>query len=78
MAKLRKNRFFKALSLALTLVILTGVFASCGKEPEEETTTTTAPPTTQAPTTEPYLTGNINPLTGEANYPEALLKNRPV
>ncbi len=78
LAKLRKNRFFKVLSLALTLVILTGVFAGCGKEPEEETTTTTTPPTTQAPTTEPYLTGNINPLTGEANYPEELIKNRPV
>ncbi len=80
MVKLRKNKFFKAISLALTLIILTGVFAGCGKEPVEETTTTatTTPPTTQAPTTEPYLTGNINPLTGEANYPEELLKNRPV
>ena len=67
LAKLKKNSFFKALALMLTLVILAGVFAGCGKEVEEETTTqTTTPPTTQAPVTEPYLSGNINPLTGEA------------
>ena len=78
MANLRKNRIFKTLAIALTLAILTGLFAGCGKEVEEETTTTTAAPTTQAPATEPYLTGSINPLTGEANYPEELLKNRPV
>ncbi len=78
MANLRKNKIFKTLAIALTLAILTGLFAGCGKDTEEETTQTTAAPTTQAPATEPYLTGNINPLTGEANYPEELLKNRPV
>lgn len=63
----------------LTLVVFISAFSGCGKKPEEETTTqTTTPPTTKAPVTEPYLSGNINPLTGEANYPEVLLKNRPV
>ncbi len=77
MAKLRKNSIFKTLALTLALFIIIGAFAGCGK-PKEDETTTVAPPTTAAPATEPYLTGNINPLTGEANYPSELLNNRPV
>lgn len=76
LAKLRKNSIFKIFALTLALVLVIGAFAGCGKDKEDETTT--APPTTAAPTTSPYLTGNINPLTGEANYPAELLKNRPV
>ena len=76
LAKLRKNSIFKIFALTLALVLVIGAFAGCGKDKEDETTT--VPPTTAAPTTSPYLTGNINPLTGEANYPAELLKNRPV
>lgn len=62
----------------LALVFITGTFAGCGGNKEEETTTVpTTQPTTQ-PTTSAYLSGNINPLTGELNYDKALLKNRPV
>lgn len=78
MTTLKKSKLTKILSLALTLIIVVGAFTGCGGKKEEETTTV---PTTQAPpptTASPYLSGNINPLTGEVDYDKALLKNRPV
>ena len=77
MTKLRNSKITKLLALTLSLVFIASAFVGCGGK-EEETTTTV--PTTQAPptTTSPYLTGNINPLTGEGNYDKALLKNRPI
>ena len=78
MAKLKKNTIFRLIALSLALVITVGAFAGCGKNTEEETTTepiqTTAAPTT----TSPYLSGDINPLTGEQGYDKELLNNRPI
>ena len=79
MAKLKRSKFTKAISLVLALIFIVGAFAGCGGDKEEETTTE---PTTQAttapPTTSPYLSGNINPLTGESGYAKELIGNRPV
>lgn len=79
LANFRKSHSVKIISLVLALVFIVGTFAGCGGKKEEETTTTvpTTQPTT-VPTTAAYLSGNINPLTGELNYSEELLKNRPV
>ena len=74
MAKLKKSSIMKILSLCLALVFVLGAFTGCGGKGEEETTT-------QAPVTQPTTKAEpviVNPLTGEANYDEALVKNRPV
>lgn len=80
MTKFKNSTFVKLISLSLALIFILGAFTGCGGKEEPETTT--APPTTLPPTTvtttSPFLSGNINPLTGEANYSEELLKNRPV
>lgn len=84
MINFKKTKFTKTISFVLTLIIIAGSFYGCGKEekveetkPETTLVETTAEQTT-APVTEPVLPTNINPLTGEAGYDEALLKNRPV
>ena len=79
MTKFKNSVFVKFLSVSLALIFILGAFTGCGKKEEPVTTVppTTLPPTT-APTTSPYLSGNINPLTGEANYSEEILNNRPV
>lgn len=77
LTRLKSTRFAKTVSLVLALVFAFGAFTGCGKKSEEESTT--IPPQTTTPTTtDPYLSGNVNPLTGELGYNEALLKNRPV
>lgn len=76
MAKLKKSKLTKILSLTVALILLMSCFTGCGKEPEEETTTQ-APTTTEATTVAP-TPANINPLTGEADYPEELIGNRSV
>ena len=78
LANFRKTRFTKILSLVLALIFIVGTFAGCGGDKEEETTTVPTTQPTTVPTTSPYLSGSINPLTGEAGYDETLLKNRPV
>ncbi len=74
---MKKTKVFKPLALILSLVFIMSAFTACGDKTEEETTTTepviTTPPTTQAQTP-----ADINPLTGEKGYNEALCKNRPV
>ncbi|MBE6748691.1 MAG: DUF3048 domain-containing protein [Ruminococcaceae bacterium] len=73
MAKLKKTRFMKTLSLVFALTLTVTAFTGCGGKEEEPTTTE---PTTVI-TTEPPVVYR-NPLTGEAGYNEALLGNRPV
>lgn len=77
LSRLKSTHFAKIVSVVLVLVLTVGSFTACGKKTEEESTT--LPPQTTAPTTtDPYLNGIINPLTGEGGYNETLLKNRPV
>ncbi len=83
MAKLRKTRFAKTLSLIMVLSLTVCCFASCGKKGDADASTTpstTTPALTQPPATEPADTApaDINPLTGEAGYNKELLGNRPV
>lgn len=78
MAVFKKTHFAKILSLVLALIFTLGAFTGCGKDNEEETTVPSTTQPTTTPTTSAYLSGNINPLTGETGYSEALLKNRPV
>lgn len=73
MKKLKNSRLTKALSLALALIFIIGSFAGCGGNNEEETTN----PSSQK-TEAPKDTAIRNPLTGEPDYDEALLNNRPV
>ena len=75
MTKMKKSKLTKILSLTMAAILMVSCFAGCGKEEEEPTTT--AAPTTEA-TTLPPPPANINPLTGEANYPEELIGNRSV
>lgn len=79
----RKNHLFrKSVSLIMAMLFILGTFTGCGDKGEE--TSTTAPATTQAVAPAPdapsglYVTGNYNPLTGEGNYSEDLINNRPV
>ena len=79
MTKFKNSTFVKFISFTLALIFILGAFSGCGKKEEPETTAPpTTAPVTAAPTTSPYLTGNINPLTGEANYSKEILNNRPV
>ncbi len=75
MAKTLKQKSTKAISLLLVLIFIMSAFSGCGGE-KEEPTTTAAPTTTTEPTTEEIIIRN--PLTGEGNYDEALVNNRPV
>ena len=72
---MKKSKLIKILSLAMAAILMVSCFAGCGKE--EEVPTTTAAPTTEA-TTLPTPPANVNPLTGEADYPEELIGNRSV
>lgn len=79
----RKNHLLrKSISLIIALVFILGTFTGCGDK--SDATSAIAPATTQtiAPSPNPpaslYVTGNYNPLTGEANYSEELINNRPV
>lgn len=82
MNKQRNSVIKKSISLIMALMFILGTFTGCGDK-EEVPPTTKAPATTEAvntnpePEAEPYVTGNYNPLTGESNYPEELLNNRP-
>ena len=79
MTKFKNSTFVKLISFTLALIFILGAFSGCGKKEEPETTAPpTTAPVTAAPTTSPYLTDNINPLTGEANYSKEILNNRPV
>ncbi len=75
MAKIKKSNLTKLLSLTIALVLVIGCFAGCGKDTEDETSTTI--PTTEATTLAPEP-AKVNPLTGEADYPEELIGNRSV
>ena len=75
MKNLKKSSFTKALSLILALIFVLGSFAGCSGKEEPETTTE-APTTTEATTEARVVNGN--PLTGAADYDEALKNNRPV
>ncbi|MBR0535638.1 MAG: DUF3048 domain-containing protein [Clostridia bacterium] len=74
MVKLRKSSITKLICIAMVLVLMLASFSGCGKKKEEPTTTI---PTTQA-TTLPPPPAIVNPLTGEVDYPEALIGNRSV
>ncbi len=76
MAKFKKSKLTKSLSLTVALILIISSFAGCGKKTEDDTTTT-APSTTQETTAAPVI-AKVNPLTGEADYPEKLLGNRSV
>lgn len=76
MAKLKKSKLTKLLSLTIALIFIVSSFVGCGKETEEDTTTT-APSTTEATTAAP-APAKVNPLTGDPNYPEELIGNRSV
>lgn len=75
LAKMKKSKLTKLLTLTIAFILIISSFAGCGKE--EETPTTTDPITTEA-TTLPPPPANVNPLTGEAGYPEELIGNRSV
>ncbi len=76
MKRTEKSKPFKLLALMLSLIFVLGTFTACGDKKDKEITTTTTEPTTAPPTTEAEVIRN--PLTGEPNYEEALVKNRPV
>ncbi len=73
MKHFKKSKIFKLSALVLSLIFILGAFTACGNKKTDEPSTEvpTAPPTTEAPAI-------VNPLTGEPDYDEALLKNRPV
>ena len=75
LAKLKNKKLTKLLSLTFALILVISSFTACGKDTEEETTTTV--PTTQATTAAP-APAKVNPLTGEADYPEELIGSRSV
>ena len=70
----------------MATLFITGAFTGCGKDKTSDTTTTTAKPTPSTEALAPapeapveiYVTGNYNPLTGEAGYSAELLDNRPI
>lgn len=72
MRKLKNSHLTKLLSLSLALIFIIGAFSGCGGNKDDETT--------QAPQSTEATKENVirNPLTGEAGYDKALLKNRPV
>ena len=74
MKKLKNSRLTKILSLALALIFIIGAFSGCGGNGNKEEETTKAPQAAETPED----TAIRNPLTGEPDYDEALLKNRPV
>ncbi len=76
LAKLKKSKLTKLLSLTIALILIIGCFAGCGKDTEDDTTTT-APETTEATTLAP-APAKVNPLTGDPDYPEELIGNRTV
>ncbi len=88
MATIKNSKPTKIFSLLMALLFITITFTGCGKKTEETSTTTKKTtvkdvvPATTTPTKEPVtdvvVPTSINPLTGEANYPEELIGNRSV
>ena len=73
MKKLKNSRLTKILSLALALIFIIGSFAGCGSNNTEEETKPSSQKTEASKDT-----AIRNPLTGEPDYDEELLNNRPV
>lgn len=73
-----KNKFAKALSLMLVLIFIVSAFTGCGDNKDNDAGTTKAPQNDIVENNEPVDTTVRNPLTGEADYDEALLNNKPV
>ncbi len=73
-----KNKFTKTLSLMLALIFIVSAFAGCGGDKNTDESTTEAPKNDIVENNEPVDSTIRNPLTGEADYDEALLNNKPV
>lgn len=62
----------------LALIFIVSAFAGCGGDKDTDEGTTKAPQNDIIENTEPVDTAIRNPLTGEPDYDEALLNNKPV